>query len=559
MAHFSMQTSAWILTIISIDRYFLISNSYWKQKFSRNIKFSLIVILSLILTIGLINLPVVFFNGKIQNKNFRQLTFSNELEFLLSQRYRAKKVECYTTSFVVFWQKVAFSLECVFPLVLMVIFNLLLIKRTQKSSKRCNKNDKCAKFKINIKKSTSVGGNLNPKIVPKFENSQIDLSSTNDQKIASKDASTSSDDVIDNSRSSYLKPFSLDRTKLDKKFSSDEASLNKNGLSEKKKPSSDSNYKNLSLSNLIFVNQSKPKGIRKNNSFLTVSNFLKNKNSCLQKNLTSISNTSISNRRNDSGETTRSLILGTDSYRSSKKYYLNYRNRRIVLMLSLLTLSFTISTLPSSVFYTFFRPIINNKPYKRLLTLSFNVLRHLSHTFNFIIYFTSSSVIKQQLKEIFNNGKFGKWSFNCCFNSIFSNFFLNNCLRIKVNNSISISRKDADIASKNNDRELSGDEEFRMKVFALTPCSLPSHEGSSVIFRNQNDIEFIDCLEFDESLDNKNAEMLNKNFLNKNKECDSSRCDLIKIDIKPININVPKLMLNSQCILKNLDQKPKWF
>lgn len=79
------------------------------------------------------------------------------------------------------------------------------------------------------------------------------------------------------------------------------------------------------------------------------------------------------------------------------------RNRRIVIMLSLLTLSFAISTLPSAIFYTFFRAKLNDKPYRRLLTMCFNCIRHLSHAFNFIIYFTSSTVIKQQLAETFSS------------------------------------------------------------------------------------------------------------------------------------------------------------
>lgn len=90
-------------------------------------------------------------------------------------------------------------------------------------------------------------------------------------------------------------------------------------------------------------------------------------------------------------------------------------------MLSLLTLSFAISTLPSAIFYTFFRPMLNDKPYKRLLSMSFNLIRHLSHAFNFIIYFTSSSVIKQQLAETFSalrNKNYLSWFYfnyiTCC-------------------------------------------------------------------------------------------------------------------------------------------------
>jgi hypothetical protein len=81
---------------------------------------------------------------------------------------------------------------------------------------------------------------------------------------------------------------------------------------------------------------------------------------------------------------------------------LHLRNRRILIMLILLTASFALSTLPSSIYFSFFRPILRNKPYRRLFTLMSNLTKHLSHTFNFIIYFKYSSMIKQELNEIIN-------------------------------------------------------------------------------------------------------------------------------------------------------------
>lgn len=83
----------------------------------------------------------------------------------------------------------------------------------------------------------------------------------------------------------------------------------------------------------------------------------------------------------------------------------NIRNRRIVVMLTLLTISFAVSTLPSAAYYSFFRPLVADKPYRRIFSNSFTLLRHLSHAFNFIIYFTTSSIIKQQLHEIISDIK----------------------------------------------------------------------------------------------------------------------------------------------------------
>lgn len=63
MAHFCMQTSAWILAIISIDRYHIVTSSRWKQKYSRNTKFTLCVVGTLVGVIGAINFPVALTNG----------------------------------------------------------------------------------------------------------------------------------------------------------------------------------------------------------------------------------------------------------------------------------------------------------------------------------------------------------------------------------------------------------------------------------------------------------------------------------------------------------------
>jgi len=122
------------------------------------------------------------------------------------------------------------------------------------------------------------------------------------------------------------------------------------------------------------------------NKYLSASNYKTSKN-----NLSQVSDFNLS----------RACLSLADNNNSNRPVTVsNNRNRKIVQVLILLTLSFTISTLPSSLFYSYFRPIFNDKPYRRLLTNSFNLLRHLSHTFNFIIYFTSSSIIKQQLKDI---------------------------------------------------------------------------------------------------------------------------------------------------------------
>ena len=126
MANFSIQSSAWILAIITIDRYLIVSNQFnWKQKFAKNIKFNLTVIITVIGFFALINLPPALMNGKIV------FLYKNTSSSGLMSRNRT---ECYSTDFYRLWQNVSVLIECIFPLVLMILFNGLLINRTYKSS-----------------------------------------------------------------------------------------------------------------------------------------------------------------------------------------------------------------------------------------------------------------------------------------------------------------------------------------------------------------------------------------------------------------------------------------
>ena len=131
MAYFTMEASAWILAIITIDRYLILVNNKWKQKCSRNIKFNLLIIVLVLFVIFLINLPVAFLNGRVLL--FKPFNFTDNL--LLASR---KKVECYSTKFIKIYQYLALLLECVLPLTLMITFNYLLIKKTYKSTTKLN-------------------------------------------------------------------------------------------------------------------------------------------------------------------------------------------------------------------------------------------------------------------------------------------------------------------------------------------------------------------------------------------------------------------------------------
>ena len=171
MAYFSMQTSAWILTIITVDRYLIISSNNWMQKYSKNIKFSLVVIATVVLIVALINFPVALLNGKVNHKYNAS-----------SETSTKKKVICYSNAYIMFWQRFSLLLECIFPLILMTLFNVLLVKRTYKSStkfKSLHQNN--PKSKSNVQKHGSLDGSPkeshlypNHNITNKSSNSYID-------------------------------------------------------------------------------------------------------------------------------------------------------------------------------------------------------------------------------------------------------------------------------------------------------------------------------------------------------------------------------------------------
>lgn len=352
MANFSIQSSAWILAIITIDRYLIVTNTKWKQKFSKNIKFNLTVIISVITFFVFINLPPTFLNGQIGLSKSSNSTFNKT------------RIECYNSKYYKIWQNITVLIECLAPLTLMISFNGLLIMKTYESSVKLDVMHK------NRESSTIQLETTNP--------IQVTYSSTD---LSNDRSSHSNNKHLENTFSFYFDPIvSLNRSKSKNLFQH-YCSLSvlppmndnlPNGKYSKNRRFSDAFHDNLSINNF---NKKET-----NNKFLTANT----------KNLrTSHNNLAITSDLNLS----RSCISLADRPTS------NTRNRKIVLMLTLLTLSFTISTLPSSIFYAFFRPIFSDKPYRRLLTMSFNLLRHLSHAFNFIIYFTSSSIIKQQLKE----------------------------------------------------------------------------------------------------------------------------------------------------------------
>jgi hypothetical protein len=386
MAYFSLQTSAWILTLISIDRYFILTSSTWKRKFSKNIKLTLSVIISIILFGALINLPVTFLNGEIKIYNTTSILGNASL---------ITEIDCYTTDYMKFWEKFMLCNECIIPLILMIIFNSLLIYKTYKSSVKLKKmqlkekQHQCEKSELQqrdqqLESSTNKIPSTTSNIIQNYEKIEsFDLiknrSNKNKLSVSDLDLKIRNIKTTDNLKKRRCSTPNLINVNRN-------IDMSKNVLNNKKKVLTPPVLLNvMNSSSIIKSDQSKDSKERSENK-----EFLNELDEILAKKRMEKSKTDTKKREK---------IIDTNKHSQR-------RNRRIVIMLVLLTSSFTISTFPSTMFYSFFRPFMNNKPYKRLLTLIFTLLRHLSHSFNFLIYFKYSTMIKQELNTIVNFKKF---------------------------------------------------------------------------------------------------------------------------------------------------------
>ena len=322
--------------------------------------------------VGAINLPVTFLNGEIKIYNTTSVS---------GNRTEVTEIDCYTTAYMKFWEKVMLCNECLIPLILMIVFNSLLIYKTYKSSVKLKK--------MQEKKIRNL----------ECEKSEIHQREQRDSSINKIPSTTSN--VMQN----YEKTESFNLIKKNKLSVSDLdlKTFNSNEIKTSKRHSS---TPNLSAINKNIHKKLKDCKIK----VIIVPPMLPNENSSskLQKITDLMENKESSNEYDEKMEKKkRKEIESKDSKKKRERIIDNTkhsqrRNRRIVLMLVLLTSSFAISTIPSTIFYSFFRPFMNNKPYKRLLSLIFTLLRHVSHSFNFLIYFKYSSIIKQELNAIIN-------------------------------------------------------------------------------------------------------------------------------------------------------------
>nr|QVK45785.1 G protein-coupled receptor [Proales similis] len=381
MAFFCMQTSAWILAVITIDRYFMITSVNWKQNRSRNMRFNLTligVITSLILTS---NLPVLYFNGEVSQ----------------DEANGGRQIECYTSDYMIFWQRFSFFFECLLPLTLMILFNGLLIRRTYKSSRKLNVNQR---VQNHIRRSVSMLSFNESNFYSannRYANSSVDLKALGCRR------------AEDSSSEHQSKP-EIREAETDRYSSSNFLSVDYNSaFSDKPRSRSmDEKHSNAGTRSKCAQQERKELIDLILNSSLASLQFLRFSHLVELNDLDyhrPPSFTQVQARKEASPEATGKRRAQFKIPRFAVPFLTERtrrysRNERIVLMLSLLTLSFACSSLPSSIFYTFFRLSLYNQPYRRLLGMCLILTQHVSHAFNFIIYFTFSTIIKQQLNEI---------------------------------------------------------------------------------------------------------------------------------------------------------------
>ncbi len=494
MANFSIQSSAWILAIITIDRYLIVTNATWKQKYSKNIKFNLTIILSVISFFALINLPVTLLNGKtvtIYSKNSSLVTFNRT------------RTECYNTKFYQFWQNVIVLIECILPLILMIIFNGLLIYRTYKSSVKLDNSKN--RQKTNTTDTTNQSSN-NEQTRPSSSFANI---------------SPPASPKTDNSFHNFVPLLDLNKSKSFQQFCSLSVIPAITNEEEENKENTTLNLKH-NKSRRFSIHTTR----QEKNDTLTNNYEFKRSNTYLTNKFLAASNYKMSNK-NLTEATQFNLSRSCLSLADSRPVTIgNNRNRKIVQVLTLLTLSFTISTLPSSIFYSFLRPIFNDKPYKRLLTNSFNLLRHLSHAFNFIIYFTSSSIIKQQLKDIIkdlNNKKSIKY-----LKGRLSCFLINHNQKRSSYYSSNTNMNNNKFKSKDNTQSVTERKDHEETSVFLNNYTLANNEQKENISTDLNKLEII------KNEINLISEIESENHLNQDN-------DNPKIEFESISFRVPNI------------------
>lgn len=143
LAFTSLETSAWLLSLVSFDRLMMIYSQWWKHKMHKPLILNL-MIASVFVLIALINSHLLIFNGYT-------IDLSKERELLLNyslnnQSYLIPNtaIQCYTSRFddkYVFpkWQTANMILYSIIPFSIMLTCNLLIIynvkfARTIKSS-----------------------------------------------------------------------------------------------------------------------------------------------------------------------------------------------------------------------------------------------------------------------------------------------------------------------------------------------------------------------------------------------------------------------------------------
>ena len=148
----SLQTSSWLLCMVSLDRFMIVYAPFWKNFISKNQRVNFLIGL-IVLTIFGLNLHIVFLNGfrlNTHNSYENILTNSNFSSSSSSSNGAAETVVCYQTKqdrSYIFpkWQKVHLIIYNIIPFSimlfcnLMIIYNIVFVNKVKSQTKSTNK------------------------------------------------------------------------------------------------------------------------------------------------------------------------------------------------------------------------------------------------------------------------------------------------------------------------------------------------------------------------------------------------------------------------------------
>lgn len=145
-AYFSLQCAAWLKTLATFARCVTLHHHWSLSKWISKPAIIRRMIYLTITLIGLINFPIWIVNG--------------ERSFVIDQFNRSHtRVKCYQSKFFQFWEIVHLLLYNFIPFTLMILCNILIIRRVQESRKRTQ----TSKMQSSVSRSSITSPKRRPK------------------------------------------------------------------------------------------------------------------------------------------------------------------------------------------------------------------------------------------------------------------------------------------------------------------------------------------------------------------------------------------------------------